>query len=60
MSNSWVVNASPLILLAKVGQIGLLPKLAESLVVPSSVAQEIRQGPAYDPAKAWLAGAGAR
>jgi predicted nucleic acid-binding protein len=39
--NSWVVNASPLILLAKVGRIDLLLDLTEKLVVPAAVAGEI-------------------
>ncbi len=59
MSDKWVVNASPLILLAKVGQLGLLTQLAPTLVVPASVANEIHQGPAADPARDWLAGSGA-
>jgi predicted nucleic acid-binding protein len=39
-----------LILLAKVGQIDLLFKLIETLVVPSAVAAEIQAGPPSDPA----------
>ena len=60
MSNKWVVNASPLILLAKVGHLALLPKLTAQLVVPASVLAEIQAGPASDPAQAWLRGEGAR
>lgn len=59
MSDRWAVNASPLILLAKVGQIHLLPKLAGELVIPASVVAEIGGGPASDPARSWLAGDGA-
>lgn len=59
MSNRWVVNASPLILLAKVGRIDLLPKLAAELVIPASVADEIRAGPPDDPARNWLVSAAA-
>lgn len=58
MRNSWVVNASPLILLGKIGRIDLLLDLAETLVVPASVAAEIQAGPADDPAGQWLRGAG--
>ena len=60
MSNKWVVNASPFILLAKASQIEALPKLTEQLVVPSGVADEIGEGPENDPARQWLKGNGAR
>ncbi len=53
MSSRWVVNASPLILLAKVGQIDLLAKLTDELVVPSAVVAEVQEGPASDPARVW-------
>lgn len=56
MSNRWVVNTSPVILLAKVGRIDLLSKLTKQLVVPVSVADEINQGPAIDPARQWMTG----
>ena len=52
-----MVNASPLILLAKVGQIDLLCNLTEQLVIPASVVQEIEQGPTHDPARQWLVSA---
>lgn len=60
MKNSWVVNASPLILLAKVGRIHLLLDLAQEIVVPASVAAEIQAGPTSDPAGLWLRSEGAR
>ena len=41
----WVVNASPLILLGKIGQIGLLSALAGRIAVPQAVAEEIGAGP---------------
>jgi predicted nucleic acid-binding protein len=41
MSRRWVVNASPLILLGKVGQVGLLHELTDELVVPEAVAREV-------------------
>jgi predicted nucleic acid-binding protein len=49
VSRNWVVNASPLILLAKVGRLDLLPTLANQLVVPASVMAEVQAGPAADP-----------
>jgi len=49
-----VVNASPLILLAKIGRLGLLTTLAEELVIPASVALEVKNGPQSDLARQWL------
>jgi len=43
-SKPWVVNASPLIVLGKVGRLDLLHSLAPSLVVPRSVIAEIAAG----------------
>ncbi len=60
MRNSWVVNASPLILLAKVGRLDLLSDLTEKLVIPAAVAAEIQAGLVADPAGQWLRGAGTR
>lgn len=60
MSNKWVVNASPLILLAKIGQTNLLAKLTEELVVPAAVVAEIEQGPVADPARLWVRGEGSK
>ncbi len=50
----WVVNASPLISLAKISQIHILPKLCAQMIIPEAVAQEIKDGPDDDPAKQWL------
>lgn len=60
MNHSWVVNASPLILLAKVGRIDLLLGLTGKLVIPASVVAEIQAGPSGDPAGQWLRGVGAQ
>ena len=46
MPEQWVLYASPLILLAKVGQEGLFAALSDRFVVPRSVATEIEAGPA--------------
>lgn len=40
-----VCNASPLILLAKIGRLGLLCQLYEEVVIPASVLHEIRAKP---------------
>lgn len=55
MANSrrWVVNASPLIVLGKIGQLELLGSLAESIVVPRSVTGEVAAGSSDDPSKHW-------
>lgn len=50
----WVVNASPLILLGKIDQLHLLPKLADQMVIPHEVVIEIGVGPPDDPARLWL------
>jgi hypothetical protein len=56
MSERWVVNASPLIVLAKVGHAHLLAlaALAAEIVAPQAVVAEIEAGPPDDPARAWL------
>ena len=53
-SNLWVVNASPLILLAKIGRVGLLTQLSDRLVVPQAVWDEVMAGPDNDPARLFL------
>ena len=55
---NWVVDASPLILLAKIDHQHLLKELPDLLVIPEPVAQEIEAGPSDDPARQWLHGRG--
>lgn len=55
MAERWVSNASPLIVLARIGQADLLLSLAEQVVVPRAVATEIEAGPAQDRARQLLA-----
>ena len=50
MSEVWVVNASPVITLAKIGRLDLLGD-AGDVVVPGPVAGEILAGPVSDPAR---------
>ena len=45
MSRRWVVNASPLILLGKVGQLELLMDLSDELIIPRAVVQEVAVKP---------------
>jgi len=41
----WVVNASPLILLGKIGRLGLLDALSDQIAVPRAVAEEVGAKP---------------
>jgi predicted nucleic acid-binding protein len=51
----WVINASPLITLAKIGQVALLAELCDEMVIPEGVAVEIDRSPEEnDPAKVWM------
>ena len=54
MLRRWVVNASPVITLAKIGRISLLEELCEELIIPGGVAKEINDGPTDDAARKWL------
>lgn len=54
MKRRWVADASPLILLAKVDRVELLPRLADEFVIPSAAADEVRAGPDDDPAQQWM------
>jgi predicted nucleic acid-binding protein len=60
VAESWVINASPVILLAKAGLIDYVPSLAQPLVIPEPVAEEIRQCRSIDLAVTWINGAGQR
>ena len=51
MSDLWVVNASPIIALAKIGRLSLLDDLCKDLFVPEAVVAEILAGPSSDPAR---------
>lgn len=54
MTRRWVINASPIITLAKIGQIELLPQLCDEMVIPQGVADEIQQGVHDDAALSWI------
>lgn len=47
---TWIVNASPIITMAKAGHLLLFDQLAD-IVIPGAVADEILQGPPSDPAR---------
>lgn len=54
MDRHWVVNASPVIVLAKVGHVDFLPALCKELVIPSRAAEEIKGGNPTDPSVEWI------
>jgi predicted nucleic acid-binding protein len=49
-----IVNASPLILLGKIGRLELLDALADRFSIPNEVVKELDAGPDSDPARQWL------
>ena len=51
MAELWVINASPLITLSKVGQLELLQASDRRLVIPEAVRAEVLRGPEDDPAR---------
>lgn len=51
MAETWVVNASPLIVLGKAGRLALIDELCDAAFLPDAVATEILAGPADDPAR---------
>ena len=48
IEETWVINASPLILLGKLGRIDLLEQLAKQILVPQAVLCEVASGGAAD------------
>ena len=55
MAERWVLNASPLIVLAKINHQHLLTQLADEIAIPQAVLAEINAGPTGDPARQFLA-----
>jgi predicted nucleic acid-binding protein len=47
----WIVDTTPVVILAKIGQLGLLTHIAREVLLPSPVVREIRRGAAADPAR---------
>ena len=45
MVETWVVNASSLISLDRIGRLDILSRLARDLVIPTGVLVEISKGP---------------
>jgi predicted nucleic acid-binding protein len=48
VSEAWVINASPLILFARIGRLDLFERLAPKIIVPSAVFEEVRIGQEKD------------
>jgi predicted nucleic acid-binding protein len=49
-AETWIINASPIITMAKAGQLSLFDRLA-NVVIPGAVVDEILNGPPSDPAR---------
>jgi predicted nucleic acid-binding protein len=58
VADRWVINASPVILLAKAEVIQFLPGLCDELVIPASVVGEVENTHITDAASRWLAAEG--
>jgi predicted nucleic acid-binding protein len=50
LNEVWVVDSSPVIILAKAGRLNLLEQLSADLLIPLPVRDEILEGPPSDPA----------
>jgi hypothetical protein len=60
VSRYWAVNASPLIVLAKIGRVDLLAALCDVLVIPAGTTEEVLRGDEQDPAARWIRDEGHR
>jgi predicted nucleic acid-binding protein len=45
---AWVINASPIILYARIGRLDVIERLAPKIFVPSKVIEEVRDGISKD------------
>jgi predicted nucleic acid-binding protein len=52
VSEAWVVNASPLILLARIDRLDIIERLVPTILVPHAVIDEVRAGQEKDPTAA--------
>lgn len=48
MGRAFIVNASPLILLARIGRLDLLTSLTDEIAIPQAVMDEVAAGPEHD------------
>jgi hypothetical protein len=51
VAEQWVINASPVIALARVGQLELLTRLPKQAMLPHAVEEEILRASEEDPAR---------
>ena len=51
VAEKWIINASPVIALARVGQVELLARLPVQAVLPQAVAEELSVAPEDEPAR---------
>lgn len=52
MNEAWVINASPLILFARIARLDLFERLTPRILVPRAVFEEVRAGQEHDPTAA--------
>jgi predicted nucleic acid-binding protein len=50
----WVINASPIILLAKAEVIHFLPQVCDQLIIPAGTVEEVYRGKMGDAGRVWL------
>ena len=44
MTDAWVINASPIILYARIGRLDVIERLAPRVIVPVTVLKEVQAG----------------
>lgn len=54
MAERWVINASPIILLAKAEVIQFLPQVCDPLIIPAGTVAEVYRGEMGDAGRVWL------
>jgi predicted nucleic acid-binding protein len=54
VADRWVINASPVILLAKAEVVRFLPQLCDELVIPAGVVAEVQNARISDAGRGWL------
>ncbi len=59
MDKRWVLNASPIILLAKAQVLHFVPQICEQLIIPAGTVEEVHRGRMSDAGRAWLTREGA-
>ena len=60
MAERWVINASPIILLAKAEVIQFLPQVCDQLIIPAGTVKEVYRGEMGDAGRVWLENEGGK